>query len=64
MESIWRLLRQRLKSRGVITNLDELRRVIEEDWSLITLGEMNKTIASMPDRVAAVSEYNGLPTPC
>jgi hypothetical protein len=63
IESIWRLLKQRLKNRGLITDPEELRRAIEEEWEKITLGEINKAIATMPDRVAAVNERNGLPIP-
>ncbi|KAF7503095.1 hypothetical protein GJ744_004342 [Endocarpon pusillum] len=63
MESIWRLLKQRLKNRGLITDPTELRRAIEEEWDKITLEEINKVIATMPDRVAAVNERNGLPIP-
>ncbi|KAF7510840.1 hypothetical protein GJ744_005940 [Endocarpon pusillum] len=63
MESIWRLLKQRLKNRGLIDDPTELRRAIEEEWDKITLEEINKAIATMPDRVAAVNERNGLPIP-
>ncbi|KAF7508107.1 hypothetical protein GJ744_009548 [Endocarpon pusillum] len=63
MESIWRLLKQRLKNRGLITDPTELQRAIEEEWDKITLEEINKAIATMPDRVAAVNERNGLPIP-
>ena len=41
----------------------ELRRAVKEEWDKITLEEINKAIASMPDRGAAVNEHNGLPTP-
>ncbi|ERF69939.1 hypothetical protein EPUS_05483 [Endocarpon pusillum Z07020] len=63
IESIWRLLKQRLKNRGLITDPEELRRAIEEEWDKITLEEINKAIATMPKRVAAVNERNGLPIP-
>ncbi|KAF7504961.1 hypothetical protein GJ744_001542 [Endocarpon pusillum] len=63
MESIWRLLKQRLKNRGFITHPTELRQAIEEEWNKITLEEINTAIATMPERVAALNERNGLPIP-
>jgi hypothetical protein len=41
----------------------DLRRAIQEEWDNITLEEINKAINSMPKRVAAVNERNGLPIP-
>jgi DDE superfamily endonuclease len=63
IESIWRIIKQRLKSRGLIVDPTELRRAIEEEWNKITLEKINKTISIMPDRVTAVRERNGLPIP-
>jgi DDE superfamily endonuclease len=63
IETIWRIVKQRLKSRGLITDPTVLRHAIEEEWDKITLKEINKTIASMPKRVAALNERNGLPIP-
>jgi DDE superfamily endonuclease len=63
IENIWRILKQRLKSRGIIFNERDLRRAIEEEWDKITLEEINKAIATMPERVTAVRERNGCPIP-
>ena len=63
IETIWRMLKQRLKNRGLILDPTELRRAIEEEWDKITLEEINKAIATMPDHVAAVRERDGLPIP-
>jgi hypothetical protein len=63
METIWRILKQCLKNRGLILDPTELRRAIEEEWDKITLDEINKATTTMPDRVAAVNERNGLPIP-
>ena len=41
----------------------ELRRAIEEEWDKITLEEINRAIAIMPERVTAVRERDGLPIP-
>ena len=63
IETIWRLVKQRLKNRGLIRDVTELRRAIEEEWDKITLEEINKAISTMPERVAALNERNGLPIP-
>jgi DDE superfamily endonuclease len=63
IETIWRTIKQRLKNRGLILDPTELRRAIEEEWDKITLKEINEAISTMPDRVAAVNEHNGLPIP-
>ncbi len=63
IESIWRIIKQRLKNRGPIFDIDELRRAIEEEWDKITMDEINKAIETMSDRVAAVRERDGLPIP-
>jgi transposase len=63
IETIWRIIKQRLKNRGLIDNATELRRAIEKEWDQITLAEINKAISSMPNRVAAVRERDGAPIP-
>jgi DDE superfamily endonuclease len=63
VETIWRIIKQRLKNRGVIDDPTVLRRAIEVEWDKITLKEINKAISTMPDRVAAVRERDGVPIP-
>ena len=63
METIWRMIKQRLKNRGLILDATELRRAIEEEWDKITIDEINKAIATMPARVKELNERNGLPIP-
>ena len=63
VETIWRTIKQRLKSRGVIFEEAVLRRAIQEEWDKITLDEINKAISTMPDRVAVLNERNGRPIP-
>jgi transposase len=63
IETIWRTVKQRLKNRGLILDPTELRGAIEEEWDKITLKEINEAISTMPDRVAAVNERDGLPIP-
>jgi DDE superfamily endonuclease len=63
IETIWRIVKQRLKNRGPIFETSELKRAIQEEWDKITLGEIIKAIATMPDRVAALNSRNGIPIP-
>ncbi|ERF71608.1 hypothetical protein EPUS_00597 [Endocarpon pusillum Z07020] len=63
IETIWRIIKQRLKSRGVIFEEAILRRAIQEEWDKITIEEINRAISTMPDRVAALNERNGRPIP-
>jgi hypothetical protein len=56
-------VKQRLKNRGLIRDVTELRRAIEEEWDKITLKEINKAINTMPERVTALNKRNGLPIP-
>jgi hypothetical protein len=61
IETIWRTIKQRLKNRGPIFDPSELKRAIQEEWDKITLAEINKAIATMPERVTAVNSRNGIP---
>jgi DDE superfamily endonuclease len=63
IETIWRLVKQRLKNRSLILDPDVLRRCIEEEWDKITMDEINEAISTMPDRVTAVRERFGVPIP-
>jgi hypothetical protein len=58
--TIWRLVKQQLKNRGLILDLTELHRAIKKEWDKITLEEINKAISTMPDPVTAIRERNGL----
>jgi DDE superfamily endonuclease len=63
IETIWRIVKQRLKNRGLILDPTELRRAIQEEWDNITLKEINRAIESIPERVTELNERNGLPIP-
>ena len=63
IETIWRIIKQYLKSRGVIFEEVMLRRAIQEEWDKITLDDINKAISTMSDRVAVLNERNGRPIP-
>jgi hypothetical protein len=57
------MVKQRLKNQGLIFDSLELKRAIQEEWDKITLAEINKAIATMPQRVAALNSRNGIPIP-
>jgi hypothetical protein len=57
------MVKQQLKNRGPIFDPSELKRAIQEEWDKITLAEINEAIATMPQRVAALSRRNGIPIP-
>jgi hypothetical protein len=63
IESIWRMIKQRLKNRGPIFDIDELRRAIQEEWDKITLDEINKAVSTMPERVRSIRDREGCPIP-
>lgn len=63
IEDVWRLIKQYLKSCGLILDPTILRRAIEKEWDNITMDEINKVISTMPDRVAAIRERDGGPIP-
>jgi hypothetical protein len=63
IETIWRIVKQRLKNRGPILKSAELRRAIKAEWDKITLKEINRAISTMPERVKAVLERDGVPIP-
>jgi hypothetical protein len=61
IENIWRIIKQRLKSRGLFWHERELQLAIEEEWDKITLEEINTAIGTMPDRVKALEQSFGKP---
>ena len=63
IETIWRTIKQRLKSRGVIFSVEALKQAIQEEWDKITIKEINKVISTMPDRVTSLNERFGKPIP-
>jgi transposase len=63
IETLWRTIKQRLKSRGVIFSTEALKQAIQEEWDKITIEEINKAISTMPDRVTSLSERFGKPIP-
>ena len=62
IEKIWRIIKQRLKSRGVFYDTTELRHAIEEEWDAITLDDINKAISNLPNVRDEVEKRHGMPT--
>jgi transposase len=63
IETIWRIIKQRLKNRGVIFTVDALKQAIQVEWEKITVKEINKAISTMPDRVTCLRERFGKAVP-
>jgi transposase len=63
IETIWRIIKQRLKGRGLIFDVAVLRRAIQEEWDKITIKKINKVISTMPARVKALRASKGRPIP-
>ena len=63
IENIWRIIKQRLKNRGLIVDSNDLRNAIVEEWDRITLEDINKVVSTMPDRVKCLRQRDGCPIP-
>ncbi|EGP82577.1 uncharacterized protein MYCGRDRAFT_51173 [Zymoseptoria tritici IPO323] len=61
IENVWRILKQRVKSREPTTK-DELRCYIIEEWANITQDEINKLVLTMPQRIHDCFYNDGLHT--
>jgi hypothetical protein len=59
IERIWRAIKQRLKSRGIFYNIDDLRRAVEEEWDKLTLREINSAIENTLKVIDEVQENGG-----
>lgn len=62
IENIWWLLKQRLKSRGVILDVEALKQALQEEWDRLTQDEIQRIIVSMPKRMMEAYEKKGLAT--
>jgi transposase len=63
IETIWRTITQRWKSRGVIFSVEALKQAIQAECDKITIKEINKVMSTMPDRVTSLNERFGKPIP-
>ncbi|ERF75957.1 hypothetical protein EPUS_01323 [Endocarpon pusillum Z07020] len=60
IETIWRIIKQRLKSRGVIFEEAVLRRAIQEEWDKITLDEINRAEMGVLSPIKGVCSIAGI----
>jgi hypothetical protein len=58
MEAIWGILKQRIRRRKW-NNLEQLKRVLQDEWSKITIEEVRGRIAEMPARCRALANPDG-----
>ena len=63
IEHVWRMLKIRVNQRKERPkNLDELWKIIQEEWEKIDIGFVNSLVRGMPRRAKAVYEARGGPT--
>ena len=60
IEGCWLILKERVRKR-VWHTLDELRAIIQDEWSKITMKEIQERIAEMPWRCKQAIKYGGKP---
>jgi transposase len=63
IENIWRVLKQRVKNRGPITDIPTLKEVAHEEWENIDQELINRYMASMMLRMEEVIKRQGMATP-
>jgi hypothetical protein len=61
MEGIWNILKQRARRRRW-HSLDELKEILQDEWSKITMEEIRARIAEMPQRCQDLTKSGGGPT--
>ena len=60
IEGCWCILKERIKKREWHT-LDELKELLQEEWSKITMKKIRERIAKMPKRYKTIKKSGGLP---
>ena len=60
MEGIWNILKQRVRRR-IWNSLEELKEVLQDEWSKITMQEIRARILEMPGRCKSLVETSGAP---
>jgi RNA:NAD 2'-phosphotransferase (TPT1/KptA family) len=58
MEACWNILKPRVRKRGW-KDLDELKKIIQEEWKRITIEEVRASIAEMPERCKLLVKTGG-----
>lgn len=62
IETVWWLLKQRLKCRGAILGLEQLKAALREEWEILTQDEIQEIIVSTRARLEECIEKKGLAT--
>jgi hypothetical protein len=60
IEGIWNILKQRMRQRRWDT-LDQLKQILQDKWSKITMQEVRARILEMPERCKRLIESGGGP---
>ena len=60
IEGVWNILKQRVRQRSW-TTVEELKAVLRDEWSKITLDDIRKRIDEWPERCARLVKNNGAP---
>ena len=60
IEACWNILKQRVRRR-VFWSLEELKEILQEEWSRITMEEIRARITEMPERCQKLKTYSGKP---
>jgi len=58
MEGIWNILKQRVRRR-VFNSIEELKEVLQDEWSKITIEEVRARISDMPRRCQDLVKTGG-----
>lgn len=59
-EAVWNILKQRVRQR-IWHSEEELKAILQEEWSLITMEEVRARISEMPRRCKLLVKYKGKP---
>ncbi|KIM98641.1 hypothetical protein OIDMADRAFT_20135 [Oidiodendron maius Zn] len=60
MEGIWNILKQRIR-RYIWRSIEELKEIIQREWSKITMEEVRSRISEMPGRCKSLVKSSGGP---
>jgi hypothetical protein len=60
IEGIWNIIKQRLRQR-IFHLEDEIKEALQEEWSKVTMTEVQKRISQMPARCKRLIRNSGRP---
>ena len=63
IENVWRIIKQRVKKRGVFFDIEALKQALLEEWDRVTMEEIRALIRTMPTRIDEVWIRDGRPIP-